>query len=157
MFLRVFIVVSTVLAVLWFAALQQTQHERQRVARKATIKQSIRTSPRTPTYTHMSKGQMEQYLRTQFHDAPVLVVVAACESSFRHTRPNGEVLRGKVNSADIGVMQINLDVHGERLAKLGLNPFKLEDNVRFARMLYQEKGLQPWSASEHCWRSRLYA
>jgi hypothetical protein len=30
------------------------------------------------------------------------------------------------------------------MAELGLDPWDVEDNVKFARVLYEESGWQPW-------------
>lgn len=103
----------------------------------------------------MSQEQMKAYLTKRFHDIPELIAIARCESSFRHTLRDGTIIRGRKNPSDVGVMQINLDVHGKRLRKLKLDPLKLHDNVRYARILFQEKGTQPWRASQRCWGQKL--
>lgn len=84
--------------------------------------------------------------------------VAWCESRHTHINPKtGEVLRGIVNSSDVGVMQINLYYHEERAETLGLDLFDLNDNMAYARKLYEEQGTQPWNASSACWGARELA
>jgi hypothetical protein len=61
------------------------------------------------------------------------------------------VLRGKENSNDKGVMQINTVYHDEVAKKLGLDLDNLDDNVAYARYLYEKKGAQPWISSSACW------
>lgn len=97
----------------------------------------------------------EQAVREYFKDIPIMVQVARCESTFRHTLADGSVLRGVVDKADTGVMQINTRYHGARAAELGLDLQKLEDNMAFARALYNEQGTRPWSASAPCWDRTL--
>jgi hypothetical protein len=104
----------------------------------------------------IEEGQdIERIVRTYFEDIPVMAEIASCESHFRHTLSDGSVLRGRVDSADTGVMQINLRYHGSRAEKLGYDLHDLYDNMAYARTLYEEQGTQPWSASRACWRHTL--
>lgn len=84
-----------------------------------------------------------------------MIQVARCESTFRHTLADGTVLRGKVDSRDTGVMQINTYYHSSRASELGLDLENLYDNMAYARDLYERKGTQPWSASAPCWNRTL--
>ncbi len=84
-----------------------------------------------------------------------MIQIARCESTFRHELPDGSVLRGKVDPADTGVMQINTRYHGETAEKLGLDLMNLEDNLEYARNLYERQGTQPWSASAPCWSKTI--
>ncbi len=84
-----------------------------------------------------------------------MIQVARCESTFRHTLEDGSVLRGKVDSRDTGVMQINSHYHGKAAAALGLDLENFEDNMAYARNLYEKQGTQPWSASAPCWNRAL--
>lgn len=97
----------------------------------------------------------EAEVRKYFSDIPVLIQVARCESTFRHTLEDGSVLKGKVDSRDTGVMQINTYYHAAEAAKLGLDLTVLEDNMAYARNLYERQGTQPWSASAPCWARTL--
>lgn len=93
----------------------------------------------------------EDIVRDYFSDIPVMVQVARCESTFRHTLEDGSVLKGKVDSADTGVMQINKRYHESTALKLGLDLNNLYDNMAYARLLYEKQGTKPWSASAPCW------
>jgi len=95
-------------------------------------------------------------VREYFRDIPVLVQIARCESHFRHTLADGSVLRGERDTADLGVMQINTRYHGARAQKLGLDLRALEDNLAYARALYEKEGTDPWKASAACW-NRTFA
>jgi hypothetical protein len=94
-------------------------------------------------------------VRTYFSDIPIMAEVARCESQFRHTLKDGSVLRGRVDSRDTGVMQINTGYHAETAKKLGLDVFDFEDNMTYARYLYNSQGTQPWSASAPCWSKTI--
>ena len=97
----------------------------------------------------------EAAVRAYFDDIPVMVAVARCESTFRHTLSDGSVLRGRVDSADTGVMQINKRYHEDRADQLGLDLDNLYDNMAYARYLYEKQGTQPWNASRPCWGKTL--
>ena len=97
----------------------------------------------------------EKAVREYFSDIPVMIQVARCESAFRHTLEDGTVLRGKVDGRDTGVMQINSFYHSKAAAELGLNLSDLEDNMAYARYLYETQGIQPWSAASSCWGATL--
>jgi hypothetical protein len=84
-----------------------------------------------------------------------MIQVARCESTFRHTLPDGTVLKGVVDNADTGVMQINTRYHGDTAEDLGLDLNKIEDNLAYARYLYEKQGTQPWSASAPCWSKTI--
>ena len=97
----------------------------------------------------------EAIVRDYFKDIPVMIQVARCESTFQHTLADGSVLRGKVDSADTGVMQINKRYHTATATALGLNLDDIYGNMAYARHLYEKQGVQPWSASAPCWSQTL--
>ncbi len=78
--------------------------------------------------------------------------IAECESGDRHFDANGDVITGHINPNDTGRFQINTHYHGERAREMGLDLFDKQDNEAYARWLYEKRGVQPWSASEHCWK-----
>src|SRR3989344_111463 len=90
---------------------------------------------------------VEKYLREQYADTPILVKIARCESTFSQFDKNGEVVRGKVNRADVGVMQINEKYHAEKAEELGYDIHTIEGNVSYAKYLYERQGSAPWNAS----------
>jgi hypothetical protein len=93
----------------------------------------------------------EEKVTEYFADNKILIDIARCESSFRQTDKNGDVLRGYVNPADVGVMQINERFHLEDSKKLGYDIHTIEGNMAYARHLYDKKGARPWLASSKCW------
>ena len=88
--------------------------------------------------------QIIQLIEEMFPEAPIMIDIARCESSF-----NPLADRGNLN-VDVGLFQIN-QVHLPRLQELGLDRRDIHDNLQFARMLYDESGTSPWYMSEHCW------
>lgn len=96
-------------------------------------------------------NNVEKIVRDFFKDEPILIDIARCESSFRQYDENGEVLRGKVNKSDIGIMQINEYYHKERIEKLGVDLSDIKGNLTYAKWLYNKEGGQPWKASSACW------
>ncbi len=108
------------------------------------------------TEDHVAKERLigvgtEEVVRSYFSDIPVMIQIARCESTFRHTLADGTVLRGRVDSADTGVMQINQRYHGEKARELGLDLTDIYDNMAYARDLYERQGTKPWKASAPCW------
>lgn len=107
---------------------------------------------------HYYVEDTEDEVREYFSDIPIMVKVAYCESRFTHIDPStGTVLRGYINSSDVGVMQINKYYHQETAERLGLDLYKLEDNMAYARNLYEREGTRPWSASQACWQGGALA
>lgn len=94
---------------------------------------------------------VESDVREYFKDIPILAEIAKCESEFRHIGTNGEIIKGKVNRSDIGVMQINKYYHADEALKLGIFLETLGGNMAFARKLYDKYGTDPWQSSSGCW------
>jgi len=94
---------------------------------------------------------VEKFLNDYFADIPLMAKIAKCESQNRHYNSKGNVLRGQKNTYDRGVMQINLLYHEETAEKMGLDLHDIDDNVAFARHLYEKYGAKPWMSSSACW------
>ena len=94
---------------------------------------------------------VEKFLKDYFTDMPLLAKIGACESHNRHLNSKGEVLRGRKNIYDRGVMQINILYHEKKAREMGLDLHNLDDNVAFARYLYEKFGAKPWKSSSACW------
>lgn len=105
-----------------------------------------------PSTAGVGTIDVEAFVRTYFADVPVLVQIARCESRFRQNdSTTGSVLRGIVNSNDVGVMQINTFYHAASARALGMDLYTLEGNLTYARNLYEREGTKPWNASRACW------
>lgn len=106
------------------------------------------TIPRKAQADNMNYSTDKEYIVQRilevFPEAPIMVQVAMCESGL-HPQADREN-----RNVDVGLFQIN-QVHLQRLSELGLDRRDLEDNLTFARMLYEDSGLSPWYMSEHCW------
>jgi hypothetical protein len=94
---------------------------------------------------------VEQYVDAYFTKEPIMIKVAECESHFHQYASDGSIFRGVVNSADVGVMQINEHYHAEVAKKLGLDLYSIGGNVAYAQYLYEREGTAPWSSSQPCW------
>lgn len=105
--------------------------------------------------TPIPSDVVEQRVREVFAAYPEMVYVAWCESRWRHTNPDGTVLRGQIDRDDTGVMQINLRYHLQTALDKGKDVETLEGNLAYALYLRQTQGTTPWNASRDCWRPRL--
>lgn len=106
---------------------------------------------KTKNDEYKKSADVETYVRNYFSDVPVLAEVARCESEFRQYDKKGNVLSGKADSRDKGVMQINTHYHLEKAKKLGFDIYTIDGNLGYARHIYEEQGLRPWMASSGCW------
>ncbi len=115
----------------------------------------------TPTEKVVAKSSpllnTELIVRSYFEDIPVMIQIARCESGFRHTLKDGSVLRGVVDPADTGVMQINKRFHDNTATTLNLDLDDIYNNMAYARYLYEREGTRPWNASAPCWNSESLA
>lgn len=93
----------------------------------------------------------EEIITEHFKDVPIMKKIAYCESRYRQFNEAGDVLRGYVNSQDVGVMQINEKYHLAESKKLGYDIHTLEGNVDYAKHLHKTQGVRPWIHSSHCW------
>lgn len=94
---------------------------------------------------------VEEYVREQFKDAPVMIDIARCESRFRQFDSSGKVLKNPTSSA-MGTFQIMASLHADLAKdKLGHDIYSLEGNAAYARYLFEKQGTAPWNASKACW------
>src|ERR1035437_4579639 len=115
---------------------------------------SASTTSLTATTTEVAmidRTAVEKYIKIEYADTPILIAIAQCESSFRQFNPDGTVVRGKVNSHDVGVMQINETYWLGKSKSLGDDIYTIEGNAAYAKYLYDNKGTDPWSSSSKCW------
>lgn len=96
--------------------------------------------------TNWTPERIAQEIDEAFPDAPIMHKVMKCESG-----GNIEAYNPTNGSHDNGLFQISAKYHGSRMRALGLDVGDPADNIAYARILYDESGLQPWSASKHCW------
>lgn len=101
--------------------------------------------------TATTSADIRKITKEFYKDTPILVEIARCESEYRQFGANGEPLRGRVNSADVGVMQINERYHSVRSKELGMDIHTLEGNLEYGAHLFKEQGSRPWNASKPCW------
>ncbi len=119
-----------------------------------SIESKTQSTSKTETkaqITSTDTSDVEAYLRDQFGEDAVLVDIARCESNFHQFDKDGNIIRGIVNRADVGVMQINEKYHADMAKKLGLDLYTIAGNVAYAKHLYGEQGTAPWKSSSKCW------
>lgn len=111
-------------------------------------------APNVPKETEIKKEEKPLTVKEQvvlaFPNDPVMVRIAGCESNFRQFS-NGAVLRGKVNSKDVGIFQVNEMYHLETSKRLGFDIHTIEGNIAYAKHLYNTAGTTPWNWSKGCW------
>ncbi len=123
----------------------------------ATVSQSgvDSSTVKVETVNLQDRKSVEKYLREQYSDTPILVDIARCESTFSQVDKEGKVIRGRVNSADVGVMQINEKYHSVKAVELGYDLHTIDGNIAYAKYLYEKFGAQPWKASSKCWSKKV--
>lgn len=117
-------------------------------AQTISLKKEIRSADYMPI---SDSKNVERFLADYFADIPLMTKIARCESRNRHLDKNGNVLKGEINDKDTGVMQINLYFHEKTAKTLGYDLHNLDDNVAYARYLYEKEGAKPWMSSSKCW------
>lgn len=112
---------------------------------------SLNTQSKSPIEKPIT---LEAYVREYFKETPILAEISRCESNFRQVDSRGEVLRGRVNKSDLGLMQVNEYYHGEKAEDLGFDLTTINGNLAYAKYLYDKEGTRPWNASKKCWGSK---
>jgi hypothetical protein len=119
------------------------------------VEVSLQSSPKevkSEDYEPLTDSKnVERFIADYFADMPIMAKIAKCESRNRHYNHRGEVLRGEKTPLDRGVMQINLFYHESAAKKMGLDVHDIDDNVAYARYLYEKSGAKPWMSSSACW------
>lgn len=119
------------------------------------VEMSLQAEPsevRSEDYEPLTDSKnVERFIEDYFADMPIMAKIAKCESRNRHYNSRGEVLRGEKTPLDRGVMQINLFYHAATAEKMGLDVHDIDDNVAYARYLYEKSGAKPWMSSSPCW------
>lgn len=119
---------------------------------EVTVEQPAPKEVKAEDYQPITDSKnIEKFINDYFADIPILAEIAKCESQFRHLNSSGTILKGERDRRDTGVMQINLFYHAKTANRLGLDIQNLDDNVRFARYLYEKEGAKPWLSSSGCW------
>lgn len=109
------------------------------------------TSTTTKSTELPTRAEIAALVKDSFSDAPIMHKVAFCESRNTQFDARGKIHRGVVNSKDVGIFQINEKYHLKRAQKMGIDIYSVEGNMEYARILFEESGTQPWSASKPCW------
>ncbi len=132
--------------------------ENQPVAEETKVASNVKTTKVVATANTTESSPLqntELIVRSYFKDIPVMIQIARCESGFRHNLGDGSVLRGVVDPADTGVMQINRRYHEREATAMNLNLNDIYQNMAYARHLYEMQGTGPWRASAPCWSQHV--
>jgi hypothetical protein len=113
----------------------------------------------TPTVTKLAGHSLSAegrrvaaQIQRYFPDAPIMLLIAHCESTgLVHREPTGELRRNLEGGTARGVFQVLMRVHRDEFDRLGLNPNRDHDYFTFVRRLYDKYGTEPWDPSQHCW------
>lgn len=98
------------------------------------------------------KNPIEYVIEEIFQeDSKVAVAIAKCESGLKQFDSTGKVLRGRVNSKDTGIFQVNETYHLKNSLKLGYDIHSVVGNIAYAKYLYDKNGLRDWLPSKDCW------
>lgn len=119
------------------------------VSQQAEVKVEVKAEADISNAT--STEDIKRITKEYFKETPILAEIARCESTYRQFSSAGVPLRGIVNGADVGVMQINEKYHLARTKKLGIDIYTFEGNLQYGALLYKEQGTRPWNASKPCW------
>ena len=132
------------------------------------IKQTPDTTPQPlsdqattsqPTPKEFLKQEIQKQKLTD-RDEIILTEIIQCESGwsqFWERDYNGHI-KGevKVSQGNIGLAQINYGAHHEEYERLGLDPYKEFDNLKYAVILYKRGGITAWKQwSGHCFLPAL--
>ena len=117
----------------------------------ATASTTANVATTTTQEITMDRKAVQEYIKTEYADTPILIAIAQCESNFRQFNPDGTVVRGKVNSHDVGVMQINETYWLDKSKSVGDDIYTIEGNAAYAKYLYDKQGTDPWNSSSNCW------
>jgi hypothetical protein len=82
---------------------------------------------------------------------PMLQKICNAESGGKQFLPNGNVVRGKVTPDDVGICQIHESLWEDKARALGYDIYTLQGNEDMALYLFNNYGVQPWSASQPIW------
>lgn len=97
------------------------------------------------TLAKIERNPLMDKIRLEFQATPEMFEIVRCESQFRQLKENGEPLISPTQ--DVGITQIN-QVHWPRAKELGLDIFySADDNIRMAKIVLKEQGLEAWSCS----------
>jgi hypothetical protein len=86
---------------------------------------------------------VEGRVKELFSDAPDMVVIAKCESTFRQFFADGRPLYD-YTGVYVGTFQVNEKMHHDAALALGYDLETLEGNINYARHLYDTSGTRPW-------------
>ena len=106
-----------------------------------------------PSWQPTEVQQAKAYLleKVGYKNFRKLSRIALAESGFRQFQEDGGVLRGTINSKDIGIFQISETYWLEKSLKLGYDIYTTRGNTDMAIWIFNNYGTQPLFWSKHIW------
>ena len=114
----------------------------------ATTTDATSTTPTLLVHTNVG---IEDKVRAAFTDAPIMVIVAKCESRFRQYTDSGNVLYSGYNNGMVGIFQLYASIHQKAALAMGFDITSVDGNIGYAHHLYDSQGTDPWLDSFKCW------
>ena len=103
-----------------------------------------------------ANANVQTVIEEVFGEDHIMVSVAKCESDFRQYTPTGDTFMGGWNGQMIGAFQLNEAWHREAAEDLGYDITDIRGNAEYAKYLYEQEGLRPWSSSSVCWNEEHF-
>lgn len=123
-------------------------------ANQPVVIQAVVQTPQSSLQTNEAAIEL---MKQKIPAGHIMRRIAFCESANRQFDNDGSVLRGRVDSRDMGMFQINSYYHGELAQRKGLDIATVEGNIDYAIDLYDREGTRPWNSSKPCWGTYLAA
>jgi hypothetical protein len=114
----------------------------------ATTTQPAEETASTTSPIVYTQEMVIEKIKEKFHDAPVMVYVAKCESEWNVSADREHL------GVDVGVFQIN-QVHNQWFIDNNKTRWNIDDNLEYARLLFDRNGLRDWYMSKDCWSKYL--
>lgn len=102
-----------------------------------------------------NQDMIEVMAKQQGVNPKLAAAISRCESEHRQFNEDGSVLRGRVNSQDVGLFQINEFYHLEDSKKFGYNIYSAQGNVEYALHIMKRDGIRHWNYSKPCWGPKV--
>lgn len=81
----------------------------------------------------------------------LMSAISLCESNHHQYHQDGSLLRGVIDSDDVGAFQINERYNPNAFP----GAYDLVGNIDYGIRLYKALGTSPWSASKPCWNKTV--
>ena len=84
-------------------------------------------------------------------DLKLANAIISCESRYNENAIGTLAVVGE----DVGLWQINSYFHKQTALSMGLDIYKVEDNIKYGFYLLSTEGVRHWYPSKLCWSAKL--